>query len=266
MVSRRVWPASAFVFATAFFVLAPTLPAQTADGIIDAYINARGGSAKIKSVQTERVTATITLQPGVEGTLIYERKRPLKMHMEIITGGRSFLRIYDGKSSGWIYNPFVANPVVEPMSPADIPGIAQESDLDGPFVDYKAKGNQIEFVGMEDFEGMKAPRLKLTSKLGEVSFFLFNPSTGLILKWEGMRKVKDRTTGKDVDVPWQNLFSDFREVDGLKYPFLVESGAADGSQSQKIATSKIEINIPLNDSEFSEPKPPAPPPGPPPSK
>ena len=71
--------------------------------------------------------------------------------------------------------------------------------------------------------------------------------------------MKDRVSGKNVDVPWQNLFRDFREVDGLKYPYLVESGAVDGSQTQKIVTTKIEINIPINDSEFSEPKPPAPP-------
>jgi outer membrane lipoprotein-sorting protein len=231
------------------------LAAQTADDVISAYLKARGGLDKIKAVQTERVTATLTLQPGTDATLIYERKRPLKMHMEIITGGRSFLRVYDGKSSGWVYNPFTPNPVVQAMSANEIPGVAEESDLDGPFVDYKAKGNRIEYAGKEDVEGVSANKLKLTSRQGEVSFFLFNPSTGLILKWEGTRKVKDRTTGEDVEVPWQNFFRDFREVNGLKYPFVVESGAVDGSQTQKISTSKVEINIPLDDAEFAEPKP-----------
>ena len=108
---------------------------------------------KLKAVQTERVTATITLQPGTDGVLVYERKRPLKMHMEIIAAGQSFLRIYNGKSAGWIYNPFVPNPVVQAMSETDLLGVAEESDLDGPFVDYKAKGNQIEYVGKEVVDG-----------------------------------------------------------------------------------------------------------------
>ena len=233
------------------------LRAQTADDVINAYLKARGGLAKIKGVQTERVTATITLQPGTDGALIYERKRPLKMHMEIITGGHSFLRIYNGKSAGWIYNPFVSNPVVQPMSETDLLGVAEESDLDGPFVDYKAKGNQIEYAGKEEVEGKSVQKLKLTSKQGDICYFYFDASTGLILKWEGTRKVKDRVSGKNVDIPWQNFFRDFHEVDGLKYPYLVESGAVDGSQTQQIVTTKIEINIPIDDSEFSEPQPPA---------
>ena len=52
----------AFLFA---FPLA--LPAQTADDVINAYLKARGGLAKIKAVQTERVAGTITFAPGVEG-------------------------------------------------------------------------------------------------------------------------------------------------------------------------------------------------------
>ena len=248
------------LLSAATFLFVPSfLQAQTADDVINAYLKARGGIAKIKGVQTERVTATITLQPGTDGVLVYERKRPLKMHMEIIAAGQSFLRIYNGKSAGWIYNPFVPNPVVQAMSETDLLGVAEESDLDGPFVDYKAKGNQIEYVGKEVVDGNSVQKLKLTSKQGDTSYFYFDASTGLIHKWEGTRKVKDRVSGKNVDVPWQNLFRDFREVDGLKYPYLVESGAVDGSQTQKIVTTKIEINIPINDSEFAEPKPPAPP-------
>ena len=243
----------------AFLFVPSLLLAQTADDVINAYLKARGGVAKIKGVQTERVTATITLQPGTDGVLIYERKRPLKMHMEIIAAGQSFLRIYNGKSAGWIYNPFVPNPVVQAMNETDLLGVAEESDLDGPFLDYKAKGNQIEYVDKEVVDGMSVQKLKLTSKQDETSYFYFDASTGLIHKWEGTRKVKDRVTGKNVDVPWQNLFRDFREVDGLKYPYLVESGAVDGSQTQQIVTTKIEINIPIDDSQFAEPKPPPPP-------
>ena len=76
--------AAAFLFVPSF------LPAQTADDVINAYLKARGGIAEIKGVQTERVTATITLQPGTDGVLVNERKRPLKMHMEIIAAGQAF--------------------------------------------------------------------------------------------------------------------------------------------------------------------------------
>jgi outer membrane lipoprotein-sorting protein len=239
------------IAAALVFSLPLALQAQTADDVINAYLKARGGLAKIKAVQTERVTGVITFAPGVEGPFFLERKRPLKMHMEITINGQSMIRVYDGKSSGWIYNPFAPNAAVLPMTPTDISGIADEADLEGPFVDYKAKGNQIEYAGKEQIDGKIVHKLKLTAKQGDASFFFFDAATGLLMKWQGLRKVGDK------ELPWETYFRDFREVDGLKYPFLVESAAVESDQIRKITATKIETNIPLNDSQFAKPKPPA---------
>jgi len=238
------------------FAFPAALAAQTADDIINAYLKARGGVAKIKAVQTERVSATITFAPGVQGPLSVERKRPLKMHMEVIINGLSLIRVYDGKSAGWVYNPFAPNAAVVPMTADDLRGIAEEADFEGPFVDYKAKGNQIEYAGKDEVDGVAAQKLKLTGKQGDVSYFLFDASTGLIMKWQGTRKLGDK------DVPWETSFRDFREVNGLKYPFLVESAAVGSDQIQKIAADKIEVNITIDDARFGKPDVPAPPPAP----
>jgi len=234
------------------FCLPLALRAQTAGDVINAYLQARGGLAKIKAVQTERITGVITFAPGVEGPFFVERKRPLKMHMEITISGQTLLRVYDGKSAGWTYNPFAPNASVADMSAQDLSGIADEADFEGPFVDYKAKGNQIEYVGKEQIDGKIVHKLKLTTKQGDASFFSFDASTGLLMKWQGLRKV----AGKEL--PWETYFRDFREVDGLKYPFLVESAAIESDQIQKIIATKIETNIPLNDTQFAKPTPPAP--------
>jgi outer membrane lipoprotein-sorting protein len=236
---------------TLFFSLPMALRGQTADDVINAYLKARGGLAKIKAVQTERLTGVITFTPGVEAPFFVERKRPLKMRMEFTVNGLSLIRVYDGKFSGWIYNPFT-NAAVVPMGAEDLAGIAEEADFEGPFVDYKAKGNQIEYSGKEQIDGKVVQKLKLTDKQGEVSYFYFDASTGLIMKWQGTRKV-----GSEV-LPWETYFRDFREVDGLKYPFLVESTAVDSDKIQKITATRIETNIPLNDSQFAKPNPPAP--------
>jgi len=78
---------------------------------------ARGGLAKIKAVQTERVSH-ITFAPGVEGLSSSSASVP-KMHMEITVSGQSLIRVYDA-IFGWIYNPFAPNASVTPLSPADI--------------------------------------------------------------------------------------------------------------------------------------------------
>jgi outer membrane lipoprotein-sorting protein len=236
----------------AFLLPLPPVLAQTADDLVNNYVNARGGLDKIRSVKTERVTGTIT-GGGTGGPFLVERKRPLKLHMEIELAGQTLIRTYDGKSAGWVYNPFKPNPTIEAMTSDDLKNIADEADFDGPFVDYKQKGNTIEFIDKEEILNTPAYKLKLTNKNGDVSFFYFDSSTALLLKWEGTRKIEGK------DIPWESVFHNFREVNGLKYPFLIESDAPGTDQSQKITAEKIEVNIPLEDSLFEKPNPPAPP-------
>jgi len=237
----------------ALALISATLSAQTAEDIVAKYVSARGGAEKIKGVKTERITGTISFGTDAEGPFIVERLRPLKMHMEITLNGQTLIRTYDGKSAGWIYNPFSPKPEVQAMTEGDLKSIFDEADFDGPFVDFKAKGNLIEFADKADVQGKPASKLKLTNKNNDVSYFYFDSDTYLILKWEGARKLADR------DVPWESIFHDFREVAGVKYPFLIESDSPSTDQTQRISADKIEVNVPIDESHFAKPKPPAPP-------
>jgi len=248
--SRRL-----FVLAI-FFLAALPLPAQSIEDIISGYIAARGGLEKIRAIKTERVTGTISFGAEADGPFILERKRPLKIHMELTLSGQTVIRVYNGKDAGWIFNPFLPNPSVQPMSEAELQNIFDEADFDGPFVDYKEKGNKIEFVDKQEMLGHPAYKVRLTNKEGDVSYFYFDAATALLLKWEGTRKING------ADLPWESFFHDFREVNGLKYPFLIESDAPGTDQTQRIIAEKIEVNIPLEDSRFEKPSPPAPPPAP----
>jgi outer membrane lipoprotein-sorting protein len=237
------------VFFMLFVFFVTSLCAQNVDDIVASYVTARGGMDKIKAVTTERVTGTISLGPDAESTFVLERKRPLKLRMEITVNGQTLIRTFNGKSTGWTYNPF-AGSGVKPMTDEEIQGVMEEADFDGPFIDYKAKGNQIVFVDKEEILGKPAYKLKLTNKNGDISYFYFDTATSLLLKWEGTRKIDDQ------DVPWESYFHDFREVGGVKYPFLIESDGPGTNKSQRITAQKIEANIPLDDSRFEKPNPP----------
>jgi hypothetical protein len=246
-----------FIVLVALLLLPICASAQIADDIIAKYQEARGGLAKIKLVQSERVSGTIIFAPGVQGPFLVERERPLKMHMEVTFGDLTMIRTYDGKSSGWIYNPMGANPGLQAMSADDLRGIYEEADFDGPFIDYKAKGNQVEFAGKTEVEGKPAYKIKLTNKNGEVSYFSFDASSFLILRFQGTRKSGDK------DVPTETYFRNFHEIDGLQYPFLIESVAPETGDSQKIIADKIQVNIAIPESHFAKPnlpdqKPPVP--------
>ena len=139
------------------------------------------------------------------------------------------------------------------MSAEDLKSISDEADFDGPLVDYKAKGNRIELAGKEDLDGRPAYRLKLTSQNGEVRFYLFDASSFLLLKWEGTRKIEGK------DYPWESFFTDFREVQGLKYAFKIDQDSPGTDIKQTLTAEKIEINPQIDESRFAKPTSPAPP-------
>jgi outer membrane lipoprotein-sorting protein len=232
----------------AILLLLPvTVAAQTADEIVKKAIEARGGAAKIKAVQSESVTGRIVFAPGQEGTFVVELKRPLRMHMEISVQGQTIIRVFDGKSAGWILNPFDQNKDVQPMPAEDLKNITDESDFDGPLVDYHAKGNQIELIGKEVLDDKPVYRLKLTNKSGNTRFYLFDAATFILRKWEGTRNTGAR------EVPWESYFSEYREVQGLKYAFRIDQGSPGTGDKQTLITEKIEIDPVLDDARFGKP-------------
>ncbi|HTG30556.1 MAG TPA: hypothetical protein VK818_20245 [Methylomirabilota bacterium] len=228
--------------------------AQTADEIVTKVLAARGGVSRIKAVHSQRISGTINFGPGADGPFLVELERPGKMHIEVTVQGQTLVRSYDGKSSGWILNPFIENKAVTPMSAEDISNISDESDFDGPLVDYKQKGNLIALVGKEDVDGKPAYRLKLTNKKGDMRNYFFDADTFRLIKWEGTRKVGDK------DVPWESVFHDYREVDGLQFAFEIDSDAPGTGQAQKIIADKIEVNPEIDQSHFGKPVAPAAPP------
>src|SRR5713226_756096 len=201
-----------------FLLLPIAAAAQTADEVIGKYLEARGGLAKIRAIRSERVSGTISFGPGEEGPFVVERARPLKMHMEVNLNGQTAIRTYDGKSAGWIYDPFQEHPL-RAMTADDLKNIFNEADFDGPFIDYKAKGNQVEFAGKDEVEGKSVNKLKLTNK----------------------------------NVDWQSFFRDYRDVSGIRYPFLIDSDAPGTEQKQQIVADKIELNIPIDETHFGKP-------------
>jgi len=234
---------------TLLFLLPLGAAAQTAEEIVKKALEARGGVEKIKAVRSERVSGHVSFSQSMEGTFVVELKRPLKMHVEITIDGQKIIRVYDGKSSGWMVNPFLETKEVQPLSPEDLKNISDESDFDGPLVDYKSKGNQIEFVSKESLDDKPVYRLKLTNKNGDVRFYLFDASSYLLLKWEGVRKSGEQ------ELPWESFFSDFHEVQELKFPFRIDQGSPGTELKQTLIAEKIELNPQIEDSRFTKPAP-----------
>jgi outer membrane lipoprotein-sorting protein len=228
----------------------PALSAQTVDEIIAKNVQARGGMDKIKTVQTIKSTGTMTMGPGMEapGSLI--QKRPDMARLEFTVQGLTAVQAYDGKDA-WQIMPFMGKKDPETMSADDKKDIEENADIDGPLVDYKSKGNKVELLGKEKLEGTDAYKLKATLKNGDVMFIYLDADSFLEIKEEVKRNVR----GSEQEM--ETSLGDYKEVNGLMFPFALESGPKGSQQKEKLTLSKIELNVPVDSSIFK--MPPAPP-------
>ncbi len=63
--------------------------AQTVDEVIQKNIDAHGGLAKMKEIKTIKMTGKMTMPQGMEAPVVYMKKRPNAVRMEMTMQGTS---------------------------------------------------------------------------------------------------------------------------------------------------------------------------------
>jgi outer membrane lipoprotein-sorting protein len=235
-------------------LVAAAAGAETADDVIAKFVAARGGMDKIKAIQSLDMTIKAN-QQGVEFPGKLEWKRPDKMRLEMTIQGKTMVQAYDGKTA-WTVMPFLGSPDPQVMSADDAKDVIEQADMDGPLVDYKAKGNAVELVGKDDVDGSPAWKLKLTLKNGDISYVYIDTETGLGVKETSKRKQQ----GSEIEI--DSYLTNFKPVEGVLFPFAIENKVAGKSMGQ-FTIESVKANVPLDDKSFLMPaaaaKPAAPP-------
>jgi outer membrane lipoprotein-sorting protein len=219
--------------------------AQTVDELIARNVEARGGLDKMKAVRTLRMTGKMTMGPGMEAPISLELKRPASIRMEFTVQGMTGVQAFDGKT-GWSIDPF-GRKDPEPMSAEDLKEVEEQADIDGPLVDYGAKGHAVELVGKEKVEGSDAYKLKVTLKGGDVRYVYLDADSCLEIRAESKRMIR----GSEVEV--ESTIGDYKEVAGLLFPHSIQNGAKGRPEKQNIIVDKVEVNPALDDGRFSMP-------------
>ena len=221
---------------------------QTADELIAKNVAARGGLEKLKAVKTMRLTGT--MKAGDETMpAVLELKRPNMSRWQFTFDGQTAVQAYDGKA-GWMWMPFAGMSEPQAMSAEERQEAEQQADLDGPLVDYKAKGSAIELVGHDSRFRPEDWKLKVTLKSGEVRYVYLDPKTFLQTTTVMTKKIE----GSEVVVI--STIGDYKDVEGLTLPHSFTASTKDGGETQSLVFEKIELNVPIDDARFGKPKTP----------
>ena len=98
-------------------------------------------------------------------------------------------------------------------------------------------------------EGHDAYKLKLTMKGGQVQHIWVDAGTFLEVKLEGTPR---RMDGKMR--PVSIYLRDYKDVNGLKIPYLIETAVQGNRDTHKMFIEKVAVNPKLDDSRFTKPQ------------
>ena len=126
---------------------------------------------------------------------------------------------------------------------------AASDEVDGPLIDYKAKGTKVAVVGSEAVEGHPAYKLKLTSSAGTQRNLWIDAKSFLELKMDGEPRILDGRPHK-VSI----YFRDFQNDHGLMTPHVLETAVDGVKATHKMQISKVTVNDKLDDSLFQKPQ------------
>lgn len=230
------------------FLFCAQAAAQTVDEVIKKNIDAQGGVEKLKAVKSAKVTGKI-IQQGLEIPIIIQQKRPNMVRVDVTFQGKTQTGAYDGET-GWKTNPFQGSPDPEKIAGDELKELQEQSDMDGPLVDYKAKGHTVELIGKEDLEGTPAYKLKLTLKNGDVRNIYIDADNWLTLKVN----LKRKTPGGEMEA--DQYVGNYKKVNGIMAAFSIETKIA-GQTVNQIVFDKMEMDVPIEDSVFKMPAKPA---------
>ena len=251
--------------------------------IVDKNVAARGGLQAWRAVQTlslqgkmgaggnqraslavpmphdKEVVNTLPRRPAEEAQLpfLMELKRPRKMRLELQFKAQTAVQVYDG-TNGWKFRPFLNRNDVEPYSKEELEIASHGEGLDGPLVDYAAKGSRVELAGTEKVEGHDTYKIKVVEKSGHTFHIWIDAHTFLEAKIEGQPRRLDGT-----EHPVEVYYRDFRTVDGLQIPFEMETRVLPVAKNslglrdtpvppEKIIIDKFVVNAKFDEKLFSK--------------
>jgi len=229
-------------------MLGVPLFAQTADELIDKNIKAHGGLAKMKALKTVRLTGKMKIGP-IEAPFTWSKSRPEAVRMEFSVQGMTITQAYDGKT-GWAFMPMMGKKDPEKMSEDQVKDIIEEADFDGPLVDYKAKGNKVEYLGKADVQGTPTYKMKVTLKNGNEKTMYLDADSYLEIKEESTRKIQ----GQEAET--ETTIGNYKEVEGMLFAMQVESKIKGKEEmgSQVFTVDKVELNPTIDSAIYAMPE------------
>lgn len=228
----------------ALVAAAPALAQPSVDQVLEKYTQALGGQAAYEKVTTRAMKGTVEIpDDNVTGTAQVVAKAPGSFRLTMDIPGYGLVETVVSGGNGWEKNP---DSGTHAMGKTDL-AVAQRDHHFYREVRLKELYPKMEAVGTDKVEGRAVNAVEATPASGPAEKLYFDAETGLLVKRD-----YERVTLEDGIVQYEVLLRDYREVDGLKFPFTIEQRSPDNTMIFKFA--EIKNDAPLADTAFAKPE------------
>ncbi|MCB0372844.1 MAG: insulinase family protein [Muricauda sp.] len=202
-----------------------------ANAILEKYIEAIGGKAKLDGVESYSMVAEAEMQ-GMKLELEMKKTTKDQFMQDVKVMGNSMSKqVLDG-DSGYA----VVQGQRKDLSPEEIEKIKEESSA-FPELNYLAAGN-VSLEGIEPVGDSKAYKLKISE--GKTAYY--DVETGLKVQEVNTQEVQGQQMTSTLG------YGDYQEVSGIKFPFKIIQSM--GPQNFEFMVKEIKVNEGVEASDF----------------
>jgi hypothetical protein len=225
----------------------PITAKETVDTLVAKNTEAKGGAQALAAVTSLRLQGKMLVNNGrLELGYVQIKKRPGEVREETTLQGMTQIDAYDG-TQGWKISPFGGRKDPEKVSVDDAKALVEDAEIDGPLIDWKAKGSTVEYLGTEDVDGTLAHKLRVVRKNGDINYVYLDPDHFLEIRIVTQRLENGAKVENETDL------GDYEKINGVFFPFSLEGGPKGTTDKQKIVVEKAEANTPIDESIFKFP-------------
>jgi len=221
------------------------LPYLTLEEILRNYYGAIGGDEAWADIDSMKMDGLVQMGPGMDLAFVVYTSRPDQMRLEFTTQGLLGVQAIDGEQA-WLVDLGGRQPRA---MPEDLEKrLRRQLDIEGPLIDWSAKGHLLEVLEAGESLGRDAYRIKMTRDDGTVETYHFDAETFRLFLVEGT------TTLQGTEVESETLMSNFNMVgDGLMLAHTIESRIKGRPGGQVIKVETVEIGLDVSAVQFAMP-------------
>ena len=207
----------------------------TAESVIEKYIQAIGGKENLEKIQDITIEASTSMN-GMEIKQKIYQKAPNKyamitsmnenvMMQQAYNGERGIMKGFQGEQE---------------IVGEDLENLKVSATLNVE-LKYADLGVKLTLEAIEKLEDKDTYKVKVVNPTGKVTYDYFDIESGLRIQ------SKETVIVPQGEFTTIQSFSDFKEIDGVKFPFVIKIS---GVQNMELKIDSVSINTELNDDLF----------------